>query len=212
MNIHPAAGPSTTRGRQRALIIVLVGIDGAGKSTAARLLAQRLVSSGQPAIVAKNPCGRSRLNAWCRPLGLQVPARLMDAVETGIRCLNVVVSQLRAGFFPGIVIMDRYLYCQQALKRVEGLGPGRAVPWLLRLLPAPDVVFYFGVPADTARSRVVRRAADSESLEDLEAFDQGYKELEVFPSFVIIDATSPPERIVEDIWQQLALGGRVHQR
>ncbi|MEO3932289.1 hypothetical protein WMO79_05680 [Micrococcaceae bacterium Sec7.4] len=136
----------------------------------------------------------------------------MDAVETGIRCLNVVVSQLRAGFFPGIVIMDRYLYCQQALKRVEGLGPGRAVPWLLRLLPAPDVVFYFGVPADTARSRVARRAADSESLEDLEAFDLGYKELEVFPSFVIIDATSPPERIVEDIWQQLALGGRVHQR
>lgn len=108
--------------------------------------------------------------------------------------------------------MDRYLYCQQALKRVEGLGPGRAVPWLLRLLPAPDVVFYFGVPADTARSRVARRAADSESLEDLEAFDLGYKELEVFPSFVIIDATSPPERIVEDIWQQLALGGRVHQR
>lgn len=212
MTIHPTAGSATDRKRRPARIVVLVGIDGAGKSTAAGLLAHRLVASGHPAIVTKNPCGRSRLNAWCRPLGLQIPARLLDAVETSIRCLNVLLSQLRARLFPGIVIMDRYLYCQQALKRVKGLGPGRALPWLLRLLPTPDVVFYFSLPADIARSRVARRAADSESLEDLKAFDHGYKELDAFPSFVIIDAGSPSDRIVEEIWQELALGGLVPQR
>ncbi|MCB5274719.1 Thymidylate kinase [Arthrobacter sp. SO5] len=209
--VETSEGPRPSR-RPRAMIIVLAGIDGAGKSTAGRLLARRLVASGQPALVTMNPCGRSRFIAWSSRLGLQVPTGLLDSVETGIRCLNVLVSHLRARFFPGIIIMDRYLYCQLALKHVKGLGPGRPLPWLLRLLPSPDLVFYFNVPADTAYTRVIERATDSEALENLQAFDRGYRELDDFPSFVTIDAGASPEQIVEDIWQALALAGGVPQR
>lgn len=209
MNV-PLAGTSTEASPSRrlsgprpAMVVVLAGIDGAGKSTAARLLAQRLAGSGRRATVAKNPCGRSKMTAWSSRLGLSVPAGLLDAAETSIRCANVLLSHLRARCFSGVVIMDRYLYCQLALKRVRGLGPGRFLPWLLRLLPAPDAVFYFAVPADLALSRIVKRGTDTEDLESLAAFDKGYRELDDFPSFVIIDAGQTSGQIVETVWQEL---------
>jgi len=200
--VTPAHHPPTLEAssRRRATVIVLTGIDGAGKSTAGRLLARRLTSTGHPAVLARNPCGRSTLAAWSRRLGLTVPARMLDAVETGIRCANVLVSQLRAATFPGIVIMDRHLYCQLALKRVNGLGHGRLLPWLLRILPRPDVE----VAADTALARIMERATDTEDLEILRTFDRAYRELEDFDSFVRIDAGTSSGQIVEDLWRKLA--------
>ena len=204
--VTPAHHPPTLEAssRRRATVIVLTGIDGAGKSTAGRLLARRLASAGYPTVLARNPCGRDALAAWSRRLGLTVPARMLDAVETGIRCANVLVSQLRAATFPGIVIMDRHLYCQLALKRVNGLGHGRLLPWLLRLLPRPDVVFYLEVPAETALARIMERATDTEDLEILRTFDRAYRELEDFDSFVRIDAGTSSGQIVEDLWRKLA--------
>lgn len=213
---HPAtleaAGRRRPSRRRRATVIVLAGIDGAGKSTAGRLLARRLASAGYPAVLARNPCGRSTLAAWSRRLGLTVPAGLLDAVETGIRCANVLVSQLRAATFPGIVIMDRHLYCQLALKRVKGLGHGRLLTWLLRLLPRPDVVFYLEVPPETALARIMERATDTEDLESLRTFDRAYRELDDFDSFVRIDAGTSSGQIVEDLWRELAASGLVPGR
>lgn len=210
---HPATLEASGRRRpcrhRRATVIVLAGIDGAGKSTAGRLLGRRLTSAGYPAVLARNPCGRSTLAAWSRRLGITVPAGLLDAVETGIRCANVLVSQLRAATFPGIVIMDRHLYCQLALKRVKGLDHGRMLPWLLRILPHPDVVFYLEVPAETALARIMERATDTEDLESLRTFDRAYRVLEDFDSFVRIDAGTFSGQIVEDLWRELAASGLV---
>lgn len=212
--VHPpatleASGRRRPSRRRRATVIVLAGIDGAGKSTAGRLLARRLTSAGYPAVLARNPCGRSTLAAWSRRLGLTVPAGLLDAVETGIRCANVLVSQLRAATFPGIVLMDRHLHCQLALKRVKGLDHGRLLPWLLRLLPRPDVVFCLEVPAETALARIMERATDTEDVDGLETFDRAYRELEDFDSFVRIDAGTSSGQIVEDLWRELAESGLV---
>ena len=213
---HPATTePSGCRRElrcRRATVIVLAGIDGAGKSTAGRLLARRLAAAGLPAVLARNPCGRSTLAAWSRRLGITVPAGMLDTAETAIRCVNVLISQLRAATFPGIVIMDRYLYCQLALKRVKGRGHGRLLPWLLRLLPRPDVVFYLEVPAETALARIDLRATDFEDLESLRTFDQAYRELDDFDTFIRIDAGTSSGQIVEDMWRELTAAGLVPQR
>jgi len=213
---HPASlvAPKCRREfrRRRAKVIVLTGIDGAGKSTAGRLLARRLAAAGFPAVLARNPCGRSTLAAWLRRLGIPVPAGMLDAVETAIRCVNVLISQLRAATFPGVVIMDRYLYCQLALKRVKGRGHGRLLPWLLRLLPRPDVVFYLEVTPGTALARIDLRATDTEDLEGLESFDAAYRELADFDSFVRIDAATSSGQIVQDLWRELEAAGLVPVR
>ena len=213
---HPAtleaSGCRRPSRRRRASVIVLTGIDGAGKSTAGRLLARRLATAGYPAVLARNPCGRSTLAAWSRRLGITVPAGMLDAVETAIRCVNVLISQLRAATFPGIVIMDRHLHCQLALKRVKGRGHGRLLPWLLRLLPRPDVVFYLDIPAETALARIDLRATDSEDLQSLKTFDAAYRELDDFDSFIRIDAGTSSRQIVEDMWRELTAAGLVPQR
>ncbi|WP_196866604.1 dTMP kinase [Arthrobacter sp. CAN_A212] len=189
------------------MIIVLTGVDGAGKTTAGKLLAERLSSAAYPAVFTTNRSGRRSITSWCNRWNIHPPGILLDAIETGIRCVNVVISHLRARSSSRLVIMDRYLYCQLALRRVQGISPGWLLPTLLKFLPAPDIVFYFAVHADTAHARVSSRAADTETLEHLDMFDNAYRALQAFPSFIVIDANRFPEQVVDDILQELGVCG-----
>ncbi|WP_028281283.1 dTMP kinase [Arthrobacter sp. H5] len=189
------------------MIIVLAGIDGAGKTTAGKLLTERLSAAAYPATFTANPSGRRSMTAWGTRRNIHPPAVLLDALETTIRCVNVLISHLRATTGSGVVIMDRHLYCQLALRRVRGLRPGWFLPLLLRVLPTPDIVFYFDVQTDIAHTRVNSRAADSETFEHLGAFNQAYRELQDFPSFITIDASHTSEQVVDDMLQELGMCG-----
>lgn len=189
------------------MIIVLAGIDGAGKTTTGRLLAQQLNAAHYPAAFTSNSSGRRSIQAWLDRHHIHPPAMVVETIETMIRCINVLVSHRRAKTGPGIVIMDRYLYCQMALRRARGLPPGWLLPALLKILPTPDIVFYFHVPADIAHARVRKRATDSETLGHLQGFAAAYRKLEAFPSFTVIDASLPSERIVEELMQGLGVCG-----
>ncbi|GAA1106474.1 dTMP kinase [Arthrobacter flavus] len=189
------------------MIIALIGIDGAGKTTAGKLLAEQLRTAAYPATFTANPSGRRTLAAWSRRRELQPPVALLDAVETGIRCVNVLVSHLRARRSSGAVIMDRYLYCQLALRRVRGLREGWFLTLLLKALPTPDIVFYFDVDPEIAHARIDSRATDLETLEHLGAFDQAYRGLPQFPAFIVIDATQSTEQVVESVLRELGVCG-----
>ncbi|MEG9250081.1 dTMP kinase [Arthrobacter sp. Soc17.1.1.1] len=189
------------------MIIVLTGIDGAGKTTAGQMLAQQLSAAEYPAVFTKNSSGRRSITAWCGRRKIKPPVRLLDTVETSIRCINVLISHLRARPGSRVVIMDRYLYCQAALRQARGLKSGWFLPFLSKALPTPDIVFYFDVPPDIAYSRIRRRAADTETLEHLHAFDEAYRELVEFPSFITIDASNPAGQLVEAMLQELGVCG-----
>lgn len=187
------------------MIIVLAGIDGAGKTTTGRLLTQRLNAAHYPATFAKNRSGRRSLYTCSARHNIRPPVMVFETIETAIRCVNVLISHCRATFGPRTVIMDRYLYCQVALRRARGLLSGWLLPFLSKILPTPDIIFYFAIPADLAHARIERRATDSEALGHLEAFDAAYREMENFPSFVVIDAALPSGRIVEEMLRELGL-------
>ena len=187
------------------MIIVLTGIDGAGKTSAGELLAQRLSEKAYPAVFTTNPSGRRSIGSWCARHRIHPPAALLDAVETVVRCFNVITSHLRAGNRSRVVIMDRYLHCQLALRRVRGLRQGRLLPLLLRVLPTPDVVFYFDLPAEVAYNRIKSRASDIETLDHLTMFDKAYRELPDFQAFTIIDAGRSTIDAVDDMVRALRL-------
>ncbi|WP_026552737.1 AAA family ATPase [Arthrobacter sp. H20] len=189
------------------MLIVLAGIDGAGKTTAGKLLTERLSAAAYPATFTMNQSGRRSMTAWSARHNIHPPVALLDALETTIRCVNVLISHIRAMTGSGVLIMDRHLHCQLALRQVRGLRAGWLLPELLRVLPTPDIVFYFEVDADIAHARVSSRAADSETFEHLGAFDQAYRELRDFPSFITIDASPSSEQVVDDMLQELGVCG-----
>lgn len=187
------------------MLIVLLGIDGSGKTTAANALATRLEKSGTKALLLSNHAARRRLSLLSARFGWHLPARLVDAIETTVRIFNVVVSHARARFFKGTVVMDRHLHCQLALRQANGLGRGRFLPWLLAALPAPDLIVHFDVDPRVAQERVTRRGTDQETLSDLQAFRAAYRSLPEFQDFVEVDANGSAEETLEQLRDAVTL-------
>jgi dTMP kinase len=176
----------TRRGKPVPALIVLLGIDGAGKSTAAREVGELL--PGTPVLVLGNYSGRKTISALARRFGVSLPAQVADVLETAVRVFNVLLNHLRAARFDGVVIMDRHLYCQLALRKARGIRRRRALSALLRLLPPAQAVVYFDVTAEQAHERITLRGEDQEDLEDLQKFLLGYTALAWYPGFTSIDA------------------------
>ncbi|MFP5311018.1 MAG: adenylyl-sulfate kinase [Actinomycetes bacterium] len=186
------------------MIIVLTGIDGSGKSTVARALVSSVRERGGQALLLNNHAGRRVMSLAAARLGVPLPAKLADAVETFLRVANVLASHLRAGRFDGLVVMDRHLHCQLALRAAKGLPRGRFLPWLLARLPEPDAIFHLALDAAGAHRRIIARGTDSESLGDLVAFEAGYRDLPEYAGFVKLDAAASADEVVAELLDRLA--------
>ncbi|MFJ5699580.1 dTMP kinase [Arthrobacter sp. NPDC093139] len=186
------------------MLIVLTGIDGSGKTTAARALASAALAEGREALLLSNYAGRRRMSLLSARLGIRLPPRLADAVESIIRSANVLVSHARASRFQGLVVMDRHLHCQLALREAKGLPRGRALPWLLQKLPAPDLVIHLDIDPQQAHDRIVARGTDEESLADLTALRDAYRALPEFTGFTVVDAGAPEHQVLADLRRALA--------
>ena len=74
------------------MLIVLTGIDGSGKSTAAHALVSGARADGKNALLLSNHAGRRSMSVLGERLGIRWPHRLADAVETTLRVANVLAS------------------------------------------------------------------------------------------------------------------------
>lgn len=179
------------------MIIVLTGIDGSGKSTAAQALVSTVQASGGAALLLNNHAGRRSMSVLGARLGVRPPHRLADTVETTFRVWNVVLNHVRASRFEGLVVMDRHLHCQLALRATKGLRRGRLLPWLLKALPAPDAVMHLEVDPGVAHQRIVARSTDAETFEHLAAFARAYRQLPEYGSFLTVDASVPGPEVAQ---------------
>jgi dTMP kinase len=178
------------------VLIVLTGIDGSGKSTAARALVEAAQTDGENALLLSNHAGRRSMSVLAERLGIRWPRRLADAVETALRVANVLISHARASRFDGLVVMDRHLHCQLALRMAKGLPRGRALPWLISSLPGPDAVVHLDVEPALAHRRIEARGTDSETLADLLALRDAYRSMPEYPGFDQLDADCPPAEVL----------------
>ena len=178
------------------MLIVLTGIDGSGKSTAARALVEAARGHGMEALLLSNHAGRRRISLLCAKLGVELPGRLADAIETAIRVVNVLANHARASRFDGLVVMDRHLHCQLALRESRGIPRGWFLPRLLSVLPAPDIHVHLEADPARAQARIIERGVDEESLADLVSFRDAYRSLPEFDEFIKIDADGSPEEVL----------------
>ncbi len=194
----------------RGHLFVLEGIDGAGKTSAANLLRDRLVRDGLDVVLLREPTTESPWGQEIRrrsPSGELTPMEELDLFlrdrEWNVR--HRVLPALESG---RVVIMDRYFFASGAYQSTS-----TGIHWseILRRnreeigAPEPDIVFLLDVPVEVALSRLHGRHEDRnlqfELRDRLEAVRAAYLEMAAEDSakFVVVDATRPLEEVVDTI-------------
>ncbi|MEU4781142.1 thymidylate kinase [Micromonospora sp. NPDC023633] len=185
---------------RRATIIALVGVDGAGKTTQARALADRLTSAGVPASYFENAGGRPLWNRLAQALGHRDGPHLFGrtgyvTIEATVRWLAIARAVLVARLTGRTAVMDRWSWCQYVVMRVRGDRGGRLARLAYAIFPRPGLVCFLAVSPERAQQRVLARGIDTEELAHLRGLDAGYRGLPEFGTFTVIDANGDPAEV-----------------
>lgn len=194
------------------MFVTFEGVDGSGKSTQARLLAEALRDEGREVVATREP-GGTELGERVRELVLHgngvspwAEATLFAAARA-----QLVEEVIRPALARGAdVVCDRYLDSSLAY---QGIGRGLGVDRVLELnLVAtggllPDRTFLLELPAAEAARR---RGADTDRLEAegqefAERVGIAYRELaDAFPRRIVaVDATLSPEEQARIVREEL---------
>jgi dTMP kinase len=190
------------------MFITFEGVDGSGKSTQARLLAEHLRTSGREVVETREP-GGTELGERVRELLLKGPA-IAPWTETALFAAaraQLVDEVIRPSLARGAdVVCDRYLDSSLAYQGLaRGLGVERVLELNLLVTSGllPDRTFLLLVPLDRAQRQ---RGATPDRIEReggdfVERVDAAYLELAgIFAQRIVsVDATPSPEEVAETI-------------
>lgn len=195
------------------LFVSFEGIDGSGKSTQARILADRLRTTGRDPVLTREPGGspgaeeiralvlQGEPDRWSAETELLLfTAARRDHLERTIR------PALDAG---RIVICDRFA---DSTRMYQGLSRGNLrakVDALHELMIGiePDLTVLIDMDPSTGLSRAKARNTAEERFEDFgqslqEKMRAGFLSLatEFSDRFRVIDGARAPEAVAEDVW------------
>jgi dTMP kinase len=192
------------------IFVVVEGIDGCGKSTQARLLAERLRAQGREVVLTREPGGTDPgqvirsvvLAAATETLDPRTEA-LLIAADRAEHAARVIRPALERG---ADVVSDRYVPSSLAY---QGVGRGLGVDVIAHLSHwatgglVPDVVVVVDVDDATAAAR---RGAPRDRLEAAgEAFAAAvagaYRDLARTQGWTVVDGSGAPEVVAEAVWE-----------
>ena len=188
-------------------LIIFEGIDGTGKSTQVRLLAEALEKQGEVVITSREPTDG--------PFGQKLRAsmtegRLSPEEELALfhddrkdHIEHLILPSLAAG---KVVILDRYYFSTMAYQGARGFDPQKIREENESFAPVPDHVFLLELPVEVALQRIGGRDGSGntfEQEENLKACDAIFKEIDE-PFVHRVNAHQPPEAIHHDILAHLS--------
>lgn len=197
---------------KRAFFVTFEGIDGSGKSTQARLMADRLREFGLDVVLTREPGGSPGAEEIRRLLVQGEPGRWSPETEillfTAARrdhLENTIDPALAAG---KIVISDRFADSTRVYQGVARADLGGLVDQLHHLMIGrePDLTFIIDMDPATALERGLGRNSGEDRFEDFglgfqQALRRGFLALarQAAPRFVLIDGNRAPEVIAAEI-------------
>ncbi len=183
------------------LFIVFEGIDGSGKSTQAKRLADHFMSESIPAVLTSEPSDSQaglRIKSLNTRLDPETEAQLF-LEDRRHHVENVILPSLAAGYS---VICDRYVYSSVAYQGSRGMSPDDILVRNFEFAPVPDIVFLIEIPVEIAMDRIRKNRSGNfsafEKLESLRQVDKVYRSLER-KEIVRIDGTQIEQRIAQTI-------------
>lgn len=200
---------------RKNLFIALEGIDGSGKSTQTKLLAQRLINMGHKVYTTFEPTDspvgsmirnimKGRINCDHKTIAALFVADRLDHLLNEV---NGIVKKFEEGY---TVITDRYYFSSYAYH-----GTHMNMDWVINAnamsaeILRPDINIFIDVPPETSMQRLNNRRIIElyETLDNLhnvrkkylEAFDKLKQEENIF----ITNGDRSLEAISNDIWNEV---------
>ena len=141
-------------------IIVIEGIDGAGKATQTKLLKEALEKEGKKVLTYSYPDYSSvygeRIKAFLyKKIDLKVDELFMDYIIDMVKDRSNIIDAVKEGNY---VIIDRFFFSTLAYQSAGGFSyeNGKQIIKLLDM-PVVDKVFYINVPVDISMQRKENR-------------------------------------------------------
>lgn len=175
------------------LLIAFEGIDGSGKSTQARRLAEHLRAQGREVLLTREPTD----GPWGRKIReARFKERLSpeDELHAFIEDRKQhVKEELAPALARGaVVIIDRYYYSTAAYQGARGLEPQQLLAQNRAFAPRPDVVVLVDVTPEQALARISSRGEGQDLFETkaaLTAVRDIFLQLAKEPHFVVVDGS-----------------------
>jgi dTMP kinase len=208
----------------RGRFITFEGGEGSGKSTHARLLADRLRALGIEVVLTREPGGSPGaeiirhvlLSGAAKPLGAETEAILFAAARN-----DHVRTTIRPALLAGKwVVSDRFIDSTRVYQGALGKVDAKLIRSLERITVGaamPDLTFILDVPATVGLARAKRRRGkgatdrfEGESIEFHEALRAAYSALAAKEPkrCVVIDGRAPRDVVAQRIWA--AVEQRLH--
>ena len=191
---------------KKGVFIVIEGLDGSGKTTQAKMLANTLSKSYRVVCTAEPSQGK--IGAFIRQGCLYEEKRLPTEAEALLFAADRI-EHMKREIAPAltegkIVICDRYVYSSLAYQGSAGLS----LDWIKTINARnlqPDFAFYVDVSPERVLERLQRKKSVMETLETQRKVRQIYLKYVEKGELFLIDGDKPKEVVAEALYAKVSV-------